>query len=102
MPPIIGAAMRFITSAPVPCDHMMGARPTNMVATVMNFGRMRFTAPCTMASRRSRGVPHQPGQPPLLVRQVQIEQHEDAGFRIHAHQRDQPHPDSDAHVVAQQ
>jgi hypothetical protein len=45
MPPIMGAAMRFITSAPAPADHMMGASPTNMVATVMNFGRMRLTAP---------------------------------------------------------
>jgi large-conductance mechanosensitive channel len=45
MPPIIGAAMRFMTSAPAPADHMIGARPINMHATVMNFGRMRFTAP---------------------------------------------------------
>ena len=26
-PPTMGAAMRFITSAPVPVDHMMGSRP---------------------------------------------------------------------------
>jgi hypothetical protein len=29
MPPTIGAAIRFITSAPVPVDHMIGTRPKN-------------------------------------------------------------------------
>ena len=53
MPPTIGAAMRFITSAPVPVAHRIGTRPTNMVATVMNFGRIRRAAPATMASCRS-------------------------------------------------
>ena len=38
MPPIMGAAIRFMTSAPVPVDHIMGMRPINMVATVMSFG----------------------------------------------------------------
>ena len=55
-PPTIGAAIRFITSAPVPCDQRIGTRPTRMVATVIIFGRMRFTAPCTMASRASSRV----------------------------------------------
>ena len=45
MPPIIGAAIRRITSAPAPVDHMIGTSPINMTATVMNFGRIRFTAP---------------------------------------------------------
>ena len=40
-----GAATRFITSAPVPVDHRIGTRPAKAAATVMNFGRMRFTAP---------------------------------------------------------
>jgi len=53
IPPIVGAAMRFITSPPAPTDHIIGSSPNSMQATVMTFGRSRFTAPTTMASRRS-------------------------------------------------
>ena len=53
MPPIIGAAIRFITSAPAPWDHMMGSSPTNMTVTVIILGRRRLTAPSMMASSRS-------------------------------------------------
>ncbi len=60
MPPIIGAAMRFITSDPAPCDHMIGTSPMNIQATVMNFGRMRFTAPSLMASCRSARLRSRP------------------------------------------
>ncbi len=52
-PPTMGAAIRFMRSAPVPVDHMMGSSPMNAAATVIAFGRTRFTAPCTMASTRS-------------------------------------------------
>ncbi len=41
MPPIRGAAIRFITSEPVPIDHMIENRPWKVVAVVMNFGRRR-------------------------------------------------------------
>ena len=41
MPPTIGAAIRFMTSAPVPCDHMMGRSPMNITPTVITFGRKR-------------------------------------------------------------
>ncbi len=41
MPPTMGAAIRFITSAPVPCDHMMGRSPMNITPTVITFGRSR-------------------------------------------------------------
>ena len=30
MPPIMGAAIRCMTSAPLPSDHMMGIRPATM------------------------------------------------------------------------
>ena len=53
IPPIMGAAIRFITSPPAPTDHMMGSSPNSMQATVITFGRRRLTAPTTMASRRS-------------------------------------------------
>ena len=52
-PAIIGAAMRFIMSAPVPIDHMMGSRPIIAAITVMALGRTRLTAPWMIASRRS-------------------------------------------------
>ena len=45
MPPTIGAAMRLITSAPVPVLQNMGSRPAMIAATVIIFGRTRSTAP---------------------------------------------------------
>ena len=45
IPPTIGAAILFITSAPVPVAQRIGTRPRNVVATVMNFGRILFAAP---------------------------------------------------------
>ena len=44
-PPTIGAAMRFMTSAPAPVDHMIGTSPKNAHATVIILGRTRLTAP---------------------------------------------------------
>jgi hypothetical protein len=102
MPPAIGAAIRFQTSDPVPVAHMIGIRPTNIVATVMNFGRSRFAGPfhsrrlqigeCSQASFARR----------LLVREIEIQQHEDAGFGVYSEQRDQPDPYGEARVVAEQ
>ena len=45
MPPIIGAAMRLITSEPAPVPHSMGNSPAIITATVIAFGRTRSTAP---------------------------------------------------------
>ena len=36
MPPIIGAAIRVATSAPVAMGHVIGINPRNMVATVVD------------------------------------------------------------------
>ena len=44
-PPIIGVAMRFITSAPAPWLQRIGSRPAMMTQAVMAFGRTRLTAP---------------------------------------------------------
>jgi hypothetical protein len=41
----MGAATRFIMSAPVPVDHMMGMSPMKAAVTVIILGRTRFTAP---------------------------------------------------------
>lgn len=45
IPPTIGAAMRRITSEPVPLPHMIGSNPAMMTATVMAIGRTRSAAP---------------------------------------------------------
>ena len=49
MPPIIGTAMRCMTSEPVPVFHRIGKRPAVMATTVIIFGRTRSTAPSMMA-----------------------------------------------------
>jgi len=50
MPPIIGAAIGFMTSAPEPDDHMIGISPGRATATVISLGRSRSTAPSNVAS----------------------------------------------------
>ena len=45
IPPTIGAAMRFITLAPVPFPQRIGSRPAMIAVTVIIFGRTRSTAP---------------------------------------------------------
>ena len=49
MPPTIGAAMRLITSLPVPVLYKMGSRPAMMATTVIILGRTRSTAPSMIA-----------------------------------------------------
>ncbi len=44
-PPTIGAAMRRMTSEPVPVAHRMGTSEKKVAATVIILGRMRCTAP---------------------------------------------------------
>ena len=44
-PPIMGVAMRFMTSAPAPWLQRMGSRPAMMTEAVMALGRTRLTAP---------------------------------------------------------
>ena len=44
MPPTIGAAMRRITSEPVPPKNMIGNKPPMIAATVMIFGLNRIKA----------------------------------------------------------
>ncbi len=52
IPPTIGAAIRFITSAPVPWLHIIGSNPRKMAEAVITTGRTRRIAPSTMASTR--------------------------------------------------
>ncbi len=50
MPPTMGAAMRCMTSAPGPLDHMMGSKPVMTTATVIAIGCTRSPAPSVIAS----------------------------------------------------
>lgn len=50
MPPTMGAAMRVMTSEPVPWPKSTGNKPAMMTATVMALGRTRWTAPSRMAA----------------------------------------------------
>ena len=100
-PPIIGAAIRFITSAPAPWLHMIGSKPIRIAMIVITFGRMRFTAPSIIASWRSSIVSHASLGAPFFVGVLQIEKHDHAGFSIHSGQRDNADPNGDAHVVSQ-
>jgi hypothetical protein len=50
IPPIIGPAMRRMTSDPVPLLHMMGNKPAMTTEAVIMIGRTRSAAPSTMAS----------------------------------------------------
>ena len=50
IPPIMGAAIGYITSAPVPVDHMIGSRPSRATATVISLGLSLSTAPSKVAS----------------------------------------------------
>ena len=50
MPPIMGTAMRCMTSEPVPSFHRIGSRPAMMAVTVIIFGRTRSTAPSMIAA----------------------------------------------------
>ena len=56
MPPTIGAAMRFITSAPAPWLQRIGMRPAMIAVTVISFGRTRSTAPSSTAASTSSRV----------------------------------------------
>ena len=60
MPPTIGAAMRLITSEPVPLPAKIGRRPATITATVIALGRMRITAPARMPSTNMSEVSARP------------------------------------------
>ena len=64
MPPMIGAAMGFITSEPTPWLHMIGMSEAITTVTVMSLGRNRSTEPAMVASQMSRSVT----SPPLARR----------------------------------
>ena len=53
MPPIIGTAMRCITSDPAPVLHRIGSNPAMIATTVIIFGRTRSTAPSIIALCKS-------------------------------------------------
>src|SRR6266496_3284925 len=91
-PPIIGAAMRFMTSAPacITGDHMIGSKPKRIAHTVMIFGLMQIA---------HRG--HSPLGFEFFPCVIEVEQHDDAGLGVESSERDESNPNGDAHVVAE-
>jgi hypothetical protein len=55
IPPIMGTAIRCMTSEPVPVLQRIGNGPAMIAATVIIFVRTRSTAPSIIARSRSRG-----------------------------------------------
>ena len=53
IPPIIGAAIRLITSDPTPVPNKIGNNPAKITATVIALGRTRNTAPSYNALSKS-------------------------------------------------
>ena len=53
IPPTMGAAMRCMTSEPVPDPNIIGNRPAMITATVIAMGRTLSAAPSTIACARS-------------------------------------------------
>ena len=104
MPPIIGTAMRCMTSEPVPVLHRIGTSPAMMATTVIIFGRTRSTAPSMIASLHV-GAGERPTFSHALGRDlgqrvVEIDQHHDAGFGGDARKRDEADRDGDGHIEA--
>ena len=60
IPPIIGTAMRCMTSEPAPVLQRIGTRPAMIATTVIIFGRTRSTAPTMIARYRSARVGTRP------------------------------------------
>jgi len=54
IPPTIGAAIRFITSDPVPCPARMGSNPPMVDMTVIMMGRILPEMPSVTTARMSR------------------------------------------------
>src|SRR5258708_2351996 len=103
-PPIIGVAMRFITSAPA-CeagDHMIGSRPKRMAQTVIILGRIRSTAPSFTAAYRSPILFIRPGETVFVERVIKIEQHHHTGFSVQTSQSNEADPNRNAHIVTEQ
>ena len=102
IPPIIGVAIRFITSAPacVAGDHMIGSRPNRMAQTVMTFGRIRWTAPSMTASCRSLEIIHPAFGAEFFPGLIEVQKHDDPGLGVEPGEGDDADPDRNAHVVA--
>ena len=97
IPPTIGAAMRRITSEPVPVLHMIGNRPAMIATTVIILGA---PVPRRLDDRFAQVAGVQGGlrSPPRGIAfqcVVEIDQHDHAGFRGDARQRDEADGDRD-------
>ena len=102
MPPITGAAIRFITSAPVPVDHMIGNQPEEHRGHRHELGPDAPGSPFYNCLTQARKIAKPALAPRLLVCEIKIKKHENTGLRVHAQQRHQSDPHANTKVVAQQ
>jgi hypothetical protein len=61
-PPTMGAAMRFMTSAPELSAHRRGKSPASMVVMVISLGRTRSTVPSMCAQMMSSRLRMRPAR----------------------------------------
>ena len=102
MPPMIGAAIGFITSDPTPVLHMIGTSDAITTVTVISFGRSRRTEPSTVASQMSCSRDLAAAAQPRVERFVKVDDHDDTGLHGDAVERDVADPDGHREVVAEQ
>ena len=101
-PPTIGAAMRFMTSAPEPVAHSSGTRPISIVATVISLGRTRCTVPSMCAAMMSSRSRICPARLAALEGVVDVDDHHDAGLGGQPDQGDDADPDRRRQPVVEQ
>jgi hypothetical protein len=92
MPPTIGAAIRFITSAPVPEAHMTGSRPINRRQHGHQLGpdALRRALDDRLAQVLEARKP--PFLAPPAPGERQVEQHHHSGLGVEPGERDQADP----------
>ena len=101
-PPTIGAAIRFITSAPAPWLNMIGIKAGQDNAHRHDLGADAFhRAEHDGIFQISSGF-QQAFLFPFFIGKIKIEEHHHARLRIEAGKGDDAHPDGNAHIVIEQ
>ena len=97
----MGAAMRFMRSAPVPGRPHDGQKADEGRAHGHGLGPHALDRAVDDGLDEIAGGAQAAGRLGLVVRQIEEEQHEDAGLGVEAHERDHADPHRDGDVVAE-
>jgi hypothetical protein len=95
MPPTMGAAMRVMTSEPVPWPSRIGSKPAITTATVIAFGLTRMTAPLAHGRQQRLFGGRRAGGKALLRGVLKVDQHHNPELRCYAGEGDEA--DSSGH-----